>query len=416
MIKAVGAFAAGAVALTTAATVSFGAGFGAGYGTGVELGVGVGYCAGGGSIPQQVQPTPTPSSIPSGDPRLAVSSTFLGASTNTVLWKAIAQAANGNNRLTLAMLFGSWIESRWSNNGSNADGAWGAWRIQQPVGNPTGTVVNTDITVAQALDLVYSTNYMLPRYRNGVKKVPENLWHSDPAAAAAMATFYAENPAVPYAESQGQATVNQAYRAAVAVMGTLGGSVDFTQPPPDSSGGGTNCSSSTTGGSSKGFVDIPTGSYRDQRSAVVTAAYSAIGTKYSFAGGNAQGPTLGACTNDAGWNDCNIVGFDCSGLVLWAFAKVHISFPHVAASQYQMTQGFTVARSMNDLTHAQPGDLVFFEGAAAPGHVAIYVGNGDVIQAPQSGELVKKTPLSQMSPFTAITDPFAWAAAQKKSA
>ncbi len=76
--------------------------------------------------------------------------------------------------------------------------------------------------------------------------------------------------------------------------------------------------------------------------------------------------------------------FDCSGLVMWAYAQVGISLPHYSGAQYADTTHIP----MSDL---QPGDLVFF---ANPGeHVAMYVGNGEVIEAPHTGAQVHIVPM-----------------------
>jgi cell wall-associated NlpC family hydrolase len=77
-------------------------------------------------------------------------------------------------------------------------------------------------------------------------------------------------------------------------------------------------------------------------------------------------------------------GFDCSGLVMYVYAQLGISLPHYAAAQYQL--GTAVDRSQ-----LQPGDLVFFD---ALDHVGIYIGNGQFVHAPQTGDVVKITALS----------------------
>ena len=76
--------------------------------------------------------------------------------------------------------------------------------------------------------------------------------------------------------------------------------------------------------------------------------------------------------------------FDCSGLVKWAYGQVGVSLVHFAATQ--ATEGETVA-----LADLQPGDLVFFEQPI--GHVAMYVGGGLLIEAPNTGDVVKLTRL-----------------------
>ena len=84
-------------------------------------------------------------------------------------------------------------------------------------------------------------------------------------------------------------------------------------------------------------------------------------------------------------------GVDCSGLVQDVYAEVGISLPRT--SQEQATVGEPVA----SLADAQPGDLVFFPGAdgtaSAPGHVGIYIGNGEMIDAPFTGADVRVDPV-----------------------
>ena len=123
---------------------------------------------------------------------------------------------------------------------------------------------------------------------------------------------------------------------------------------------------------------------------VVNRALQWLGTPYAFAGGNAKGPTSGVCTGGGAENDCHIVGFDCSGLSLYSWAP-YLGMAHYAATQYSQ------AGSVHP-TPAQvlPGDLIFWSSdGTIPGihHVAIYVGNGNVIQAPQSGDYVRITPI-----------------------
>ena len=116
-----------------------------------------------------------------------------------------------------------------------------------------------------------------------------------------------------------------------------------------------------------------------------------LGEPYSFAAGNFDGPTWGLCvTNDSGWNDCHVFGFDCSGLALYAWAPAGIYMDHYAATQYGYGR---VHPSVDQLL---PGDLMFWSSDGTRSgihHVAIYVGNGNVVQAPQSGDVVKISPL-----------------------
>jgi peptidoglycan DL-endopeptidase CwlO len=85
------------------------------------------------------------------------------------------------------------------------------------------------------------------------------------------------------------------------------------------------------------------------------------------------------------WGGASPSGFDCSGLIMYVYAQLGVSLPHNAAMQY----GVGVPVSKSDL---QPGDLVFFNGL---GHNGMYVGGGNFIHAPHTGDVVKISSLSQ---------------------
>ena len=72
-------------------------------------------------------------------------------------------------------------------------------------------------------------------------------------------------------------------------------------------------------------------------------------------------------------------GFDCSGLVRWAYEQVGIDLPHSSYALYG--QGRRVAGS-----NLAPGDILFFEGL---GHVGLYLGRGRMVHAPQTGRDVE---------------------------
>lgn len=82
------------------------------------------------------------------------------------------------------------------------------------------------------------------------------------------------------------------------------------------------------------------------------------------------------------WGGTSPSGFDCSGLVQYSCAKNGISVNRVAADQ--RNNGVYVSRE-----NLQPGDLVFFAKGGNIHHVGIYVGNGQMIHAPQTGDVVK---------------------------
>lgn len=82
------------------------------------------------------------------------------------------------------------------------------------------------------------------------------------------------------------------------------------------------------------------------------------------------------------WGGTSPKGFDCSGLVQYVCRQNGISVPRVASSQ--RNAGTYVSRA-----NLQPGDLVFFGNGGRISHVGIYVGNGNMIHAPQTGDVVK---------------------------
>ena len=84
------------------------------------------------------------------------------------------------------------------------------------------------------------------------------------------------------------------------------------------------------------------------------------------------------------WGAAGPSAFDCSGLVVWAYAQIGISLMHFTGDLWN--EGEHVSRS-----ELEPGDLVFF--FADLGHVGIYVGNGLMVDAPTTGQVVKVQPI-----------------------
>lgn len=84
------------------------------------------------------------------------------------------------------------------------------------------------------------------------------------------------------------------------------------------------------------------------------------------------------------WGAAGPDAFDCSGLVMWAFAQEGISLPHYTGSQWN--SGMHVSRA-----NLEPGDLVFF--FADISHVGLYLGNGLMVDAPSTGQVVQVQPV-----------------------
>ncbi|GAB3574676.1 NlpC/P60 family protein [Amycolatopsis endophytica] len=145
-----------------------------------------------------------------------------------------------------------------------------------------------------------------------------------------------------------------------------------------------NSSSSGGGGNSRPSAPATSGSSSSTVERVVARAMSQLGMPYAWGGGNASGPTRGI--RDGGvadsYGDYRKIGFDCSGLMIYAFAGVK-SLPHY--SGYQYTSGRRVP-----LAQMRRGDMLFW-GRSGIHHVALYLGNGMMIEAPQSGMVVRVT-------------------------
>jgi cell wall-associated NlpC family hydrolase len=112
----------------------------------------------------------------------------------------------------------------------------------------------------------------------------------------------------------------------------------------------------------------------------IAAAMAYRGTPYAWGGGGTRGPGPGEDPDEG------VIGFDCSGLTQYAYAKAGIAISRNSRSQYAALPKV----SSNDLV---PGDLVFWAtDVSAPGtihHVAIWLGGNRILEAPQSGSVVK---------------------------
>ena len=79
------------------------------------------------------------------------------------------------------------------------------------------------------------------------------------------------------------------------------------------------------------------------------------------------------------WGAAGPDSFDCSGLTMWAWRAGGVSLPHYTGAQYGATTHIP-------LSAIQPGDLIFYNGME---HVGLYIGGGQIIHAPHSGDVVK---------------------------
>ena len=111
---------------------------------------------------------------------------------------------------------------------------------------------------------------------------------------------------------------------------------------------------------------------------------SQLGVPYSWGGGKPAGPST-----------ANIVGFDCSGLTQFSFAGVGVLIPKYSGDQYDTGRKVPVSQ-------AKRGDLLFW-GPGGTQHVAIFLGNGQMLEASGSGGKVQVSPVrtSGLQPYVA---------------
>jgi cell wall-associated NlpC family hydrolase len=118
---------------------------------------------------------------------------------------------------------------------------------------------------------------------------------------------------------------------------------------------------------------------------VIDRAMSQLGVQYVWGGGTGKGPSTGI--PDRFGSALNRVGFDCSGLMLYAFRAAGVSLPRVSRNQYDAGQKVPISQ-------IEPGDMVFYRTGSGPiHHVAMYIGHGRMIEAPYTGAAVRVTAL-----------------------
>jgi cell wall-associated NlpC family hydrolase len=124
-----------------------------------------------------------------------------------------------------------------------------------------------------------------------------------------------------------------------------------------------------TGGPSDPEVRAPNPLAQD----AIDRAVSQVGTPYVWGGGNADGPTDG--------------GFDCSGLMVYAFADTGVTVPHQTQAIWT-----TFQPPITDPAQVQPGDMILLSRDGSPTgihHVGLYLGDGQVVHAPETGSTVE---------------------------
>jgi len=135
---------------------------------------------------------------------------------------------------------------------------------------------------------------------------------------------------------------------------------------------------------------------QQQAAAAAAAAASPSGSSVGDSGANTPPPPSpgGAGAVRAAMSQIGVpyvwggatpgVGFDCSGLTMWAWGQAGVGLPHSAAAQYDDTVHVPLA-------DMEPGDLIFYDEGGTIGHVTMYIGGGQMVQAPETGEDVMVT-------------------------
>lgn len=131
--------------------------------------------------------------------------------------------------------------------------------------------------------------------------------------------------------------------------------------------------------------NAPARSGGDAVQRVIDTAMAQLGIQYVWGGGNRRGASTGI--PDGLGSPLNRVGFDCSGLMLYAFGAAGIGLPRVAENQYN-------AGRKVPLSDLRAGDMIFYQNPPEPiHHVAMFIGNGQMIEAPYTGANVRIVPL-----------------------
>jgi cell wall-associated NlpC family hydrolase len=150
-------------------------------------------------------------------------------------------------------------------------------------------------------------------------------------------------------------------------------------------------SSSTSGTAATGATGAVggAGSSGTKAAAVIAEAKKYLGVKYVWGG---ESPS----------------GFDCSGLVQYVYKKFGVNLPRVSQDQAHAGRAVSAA-------DAKPGDLVFYHNPAT--HVGIYLGNGQMLDAPNSRSVVRIEKLwSGVSGFRRVLPDSAWTSAAARTA
>ena len=233
------------------------------------------------------------------------------------------------------------------------------------------TELATKQAQANTLQAQYTTQYADAKNKLGnLIEEERQRREAAQAAAAAAATQAAQAKAAAEFKAKAEAAARQS-AAVTQPAATLTNAPQPAAAQPAAAPAATVSAAPRGGGSTPSTAAAPTPEPSapvaapppsSRAAGAVAAAMSQLGVPYVFA---ASSPG---------------VAFDCSGLTKYAWGTVGVSLPHFAASQYATTPHVSQDQ-------IQPGDLLYYHSPI--GHVAIYIGNNQLIHAPRTGDVVK---------------------------
>ncbi len=247
----------------------------------------------------------------------------------------------------------------------------------------TGNVTTTVDNLNTAQGRLQATENALQRQKSQATATRNNLQSSENQADALVQqdrqTLASVNANIQHLVAEQQAAAAAAAKAAAeaAFNAQVAASRQAQETAQVTSGAGSG-SSSQGGGGGGGVVTsaanpppVPPGV-----TGAIEAAESQLGVPYVW-GGETPG-----------------VGFDCSGLVQWSWAQAGVSLPRTSGAQFAATTQIPLA-------DIEPGDLLFY-GPDGSEHVAMYVGGGTMIEAPETGQDVHLTPIRTGDGFAGV--------------
>lgn len=237
---------------------------------------------------------------------------------------------------------------------------------------------NADSAARAALDLANQKEAQAQAAKSAADSATALAQQAQETQAAQTETIQSQKSAAEAALAAAQATVAglegqrasyEQWQAAKAAEEAAAAAAAAAQQPP--SGGGGDVAPAPSDGSV---------------AEVIARAKSQLGLPYTWGGGNYKGPTRGFPDGGVGQanGDHYKTGFDCSGLMMYAFAGAGFRLPHYSGYQYRAGPRVPVSQKA-------PGDMLFWAKRGKIHHVALYIGGGRMIEAPRSGLRVRIT-------------------------